>query len=397
MATPPASRAQRHDSCAHPRPPGHVMLTRGGPLQFTRGLGFTGEHHAAARSRQRRGDRGRPSPASRPVPPVGPGPRPAARSRSSASSSQPPTAAASASASPGGTRIPGRRPPAAWPSASGTPPTAVAITGSPARQRLGDDHPVALVPRRQHQQVRRGIGPVELRPDQRPRQVHALRQPALGQPPPLSVHEIRVPVQVACADAGPRPRRTPGQLGERRESTSCPLAALTAPTQSSAPPVGVPTAASADVTPGGATSSPAGARSCSVVKARPVAWLVAITSRAARQHRAGRCPRRLRHVHHRHQPQPGGVPDQLGGGHPAQQPVDDDDPARPGCRRARGRPRRRFRCAATARRPERVDDDRPAETDEPGAGPRGRRRCHHSPAVDRRSRPARPGAPRKRR
>jgi hypothetical protein len=53
------------------------------------------------------------------------------RCRRLASTSQSRSAAASATLSSGGTKRPGRRPSLVWPRASGSPPTAVAMTGSP--------------------------------------------------------------------------------------------------------------------------------------------------------------------------------------------------------------------------------------------------------------------------
>ena len=158
----------------------------------------------------------------------------------------------------GATSRPGRCPSGAQPSASGTPPTAVAMTGSPSRQRLGHDHAVGLPARRQHEQVGCGVGVVELPAGPRPDEVAPGRR------------SRRSPLADAAA------RRTPGRGRGRRRRRSAtagprpppaPRAARRGPCRASPPrrraarrPPVVPGAIGAGSTPGSATCTRSGDR-----------------------------------------------------------------------------------------------------------------------------------------
>ncbi len=160
------------------------------------------------------------------------------RARSSASPSQARSAAPSAAGSPGGTSSPGRLPSAPCPSASGTPPTSAATTGSAARQRLGDDHAVGLGARRQHQQVGGGVAALEIGAGPRSREAHPVAQPGVERAAAEPLDERRVALQAAHAHAAATAGRS--IVASASSSTSCPLPAVTAATHSSAPPAARP-------------------------------------------------------------------------------------------------------------------------------------------------------------
>ena len=134
------------------------------------------------------------------------------------------------------------------PTASGTPPTARGDQRQPARERLVDDHAVRLAARRQHDDVRPGVGPVEGGPVSAPGRCH-----------PVAETRAR-----RSGGAGRRRRPAPGPAARRRRtstagratsvsaatSRSWPLCQATVATHSSCPPSAVPGASGAGSVPG---------------------------------------------------------------------------------------------------------------------------------------------------
>ena len=133
------------------------------------------------------------------------------RPRSSASPSQARSAAPRAAGSPGATSSPGRVPSCAVPEGLGHPADVGGEDRQPAGQRLGDDHAVGLGVRGEHEQVRGGVGAVELRAGARSREAHPVAQPLRPGRAAHAVGERRVAVQAAHA------RAAPGQVRRRRE------------------------------------------------------------------------------------------------------------------------------------------------------------------------------------
>ena len=260
--------------------------------------------------------------------------------RRSASSSQQRSAAPSAVASPGGHEEPGARAVGSPAQRLGDPADARGHHGDPARQRLGDDHPVGLGAGGEHEQVGAGVRRVEVgagarsgeaRPGGRSRPA----RPAVGAGR-RSRARGRGSRRRCTARAGPRPERA------RRRRTSYPLAGVTAPTHSSSPPTAVPGARSSGSAPGAGDVHAAGGETVVVEHPglRPVAG--GDDGRDRREHRALARPARerglaQRHVQQHDQPQPLGLgDDDLGGGR-GDQPVDAAPVRRRGSRPGRRR------------------------------------------------------------
>ena len=121
-----------------------------------------------------------------------------------------------------------------------------------ACKRLGDDHPVRLPARREHQQVRRAVAARRARlrsagPEKRTRPSSPPASDAAAQT--LRRMPGRAP---GCRRTGSCQRR-PASIASASSSTSWPLPGITAATESSAPAVAVPGASSAASAPGSAT------------------------------------------------------------------------------------------------------------------------------------------------
>ena len=283
------------------------------------------------------------------------------RALSSASPSQARSAAPSAAGSSGATSSPGRIPSAPWPSASGSSADVGGDDRQAAGQRLGDDHAVGLGARRQHQQVRGGVAAVEIGSGPRSREGHAVAQPAVQHAAPETLHERRVAVQAAHADA------VPGQV---RRSPPAPRAARRGPCRRSPPRRRAArrrprsrSARSAASTPGSATCtrSAGSAYSSSSRRRRPRAGRD--DGRGGREDRAFAPPDRRRpsapavaqrHVHEHDQAQPARLRHQHLGGRRGDQSVEQHDGAvgDPLRRRRRGRrtPPRRVAASRRVRR-----------------------------------------------
>ncbi len=181
------------------------------------------------------------------------------RCRSPGSASQRRSAAARAAGSSGGTSKPGSAAVAGTTERAGQAADICRDDREPARERLGDDHPVRLGAGRQHEGVGSRIGPVQVGAGAGTAEPHPVADPAVaglaGEPADVG----RITRQAADAGRGATagPRRSRGPRAARR----APCRASRAATQRSRPPAVVPGASSARSTPGSATCTcPGGSR-----------------------------------------------------------------------------------------------------------------------------------------
>ena len=159
------------------------------------------------------------------------------RPRRSASPSQARSAAPSAAGSPGGTSSPGRVPSSPCPSASDTPPTSAARTGTPRASASVTTMPYvsaceASTSRSAAAYARSSSGPVR-GPGKRTRSASPPRCARRRTPSANARSRTRLPTHSQRHDRS-------AAVASPSSSTSCPLPGVSAATQSSASPAGVP-------------------------------------------------------------------------------------------------------------------------------------------------------------